>query len=84
MQAVTATIGKGAFANCTGLVKLTLPATLDKLSDNAFYGRDTMAMTVTMCRDYGLRLTMTYTCYAQHGAGCTALVELTLPAAMTR
>tara|TARA_B100000795_G_scaffold264287_1_gene244596 strand:+ start:994 stop:1149 length:156 start_codon:yes stop_codon:yes gene_type:complete len=40
MQAVTATIGKGAFANCTGLVKLTLPATLDKLSDNAFYGRD--------------------------------------------
>jgi len=26
---------------------------------------------------------MTYTCYAQHGAGCTALVELTLPAAMT-
>ena len=52
MQAVTATIGKGVFANCTCLVKLTLPAALDTLSDKAFYGRDTMAVTLT--RLYGL------------------------------
>ena len=48
MQAVTGTIGKGVFANCTCLVKLTLPAALDTLSDKAFYGRDTMAVTLTM------------------------------------
>ena len=86
MQAVTATIGKGVFANCTCLVKLTLPAALDTLSDKAFYGRDTMAVTLTRLwvMTYYMHLCYTYACYAQHGAGCTALVELTLPAAMTK